>query len=447
MLKKDQYPRVLIVLMTKVKADAPCNLEIRTQFGDWPQEGLAQIHGSAETQGHGEFCGHYYRLQACDRFLGGLFRHLRGGVMEMVAMDEVNADAESRRTGPLWRWARVLKKRLGDWLIGSGLWELIFRVRLSEPMLQFVEAFKPDLIYCQGYSLGFVTLPLLIARRFSIPICFQTTDDWPSYTYRGFPMGWILRRHARQLVAEAKVRMALGEKMRQSYEKRYQRPFLVTYHADRFERFAAKLPEGGSPARSITYTGHLALRRYEAVNDLLQAVRSLDSSGPPLEIRVYCSGIPKELPEVLRNADEVKFLPLPSHDALPAVLAEADILFLPESFSVDPAMLDLSLSSKCHLYMMSGRPVLAYGPPYSGTIDYARREGWAVVVAERSAALLRVALQKLLADPQYKSRLLRQSSAVARRNHELLSSRDAFRHALISICTGADDAQRERMLS
>lgn len=34
--------------------------------------------------------------------------------------------------------------------------------------------------------------------------------------------------------------------------------------------------------------------------------------------------------------------------------------------------------------MMSNRPVLVYGPSYSGTVDYADRDGWGLVVSERN---------------------------------------------------------------
>ena len=93
---KDQYPRLLMVLMTKVKAEDLRNLLIRAQFGDWPKDRLAQIHGAGDPAGHGEFCGHYYRLQTCDRFLGSLFRRLRNRVSKMVAEDPVSGQAKAR---------------------------------------------------------------------------------------------------------------------------------------------------------------------------------------------------------------------------------------------------------------------------------------------------------------------------------------------------------------
>ena len=431
MLKKDQYPRVLMVLMTKVKVEDPGNLLIRAQFGEWPKDCLAQIHATAETPGRGEFCGSNYRLQACDRFLGELFQRLRGGVFEMVTMDAVEGHAKVPSSDLLGRWTKLIKKRLGDWLVDSGWWEVIFHVRLSQSMVQFVEAFKPDLIYCQGYSLGFATLPLLIGRRFKLPICFQTTDDWVSYTYRGFLMGWLLRRRARQLVIESSVRMAFGEKMQRKYASRYGVNFEATYHLDDPSRFSEDSGVDGKPIQ-IVYTGSIGLRRYEAIQDLLGVARKLEGRIRPTQIVIYCSGLPKDTPLELLNAPEVKFLPLPTHDELPRILASATVLFLPESFNVAQELIEYAISSKAHLYMMSGRPVLVYGPAYSGTVEYAMREGWGLVVDERSAAKLKDALTEILVGNERMQQLRRSADACIRRHHDLARGRERFRELVSS---------------
>jgi glycosyltransferase involved in cell wall biosynthesis len=426
MATKAQYPRVLIILMVKVKAEDPVNLLIRSQFGDWPKECLAQIHATGDPPGHGEFCGRYYRLQPQDRFLGGLFRRLRDGVFEMVAMDAVKGQAKASPVGRLGRWAKLIKKRLGDWLIGSGLWEVIFHVRLSEPMSRFVDEFKPDLIYCQGYSLGFATLPLLISKRFKIPICFQTTDDWPSTTYARSPVGWLLRRRACELIHRAKVRLAFGEKMQREYLCRYGVPFEVTHHLDNSSRFPPVSDLGNKPY-TIVYTGGLGHRRYEAIQDLLVAVREVPVLAKNVEIVAYTNGTPKDMPVELLQAPEVKFAPLPTHDQLPAVLAKATILLLPESFNAVRQAIEFSLSTKAHLFMMSGRPILVYGPPYSGTVDYAAREGWGLVVAERNVAKLKNALVEILTGGEPVQRLRRNACACIKRNHELAAGRGHFR--------------------
>lgn len=427
---KVQYPRVLMVLMTKVKADDPVNLLIRTQFGDWPKEHLAQIHSNGETSGNGEFCRSYYSLQACDRFLGVLFRRLRGDVMEMVAADPVVMLRKDKPAGVLRGWTKSIKKRWGDWLIDSGLWELIFHVRLSKRMEQFVERFKPDLIYCQGYSLGFATLPLLIAKRFGIPICFQTTDDWPHAIYSHSPVGWLLRRRADELIKFAKIRLAFGQKMQKEYERRYCTPFETTYHLDDPKRFPSHT-EDSSKIFKIIYTGGLGHRRFEAIQDLLVAIRQIPELAGCVEIIIHSSGIPKEMPTGLLQSREVIIVPLPTHEQLPAILAQAALLFLPESFNADRQAIEYSISTKAHLYMMSGRPILVYGPAFSGTVEYALREEWGLVVAERSGAKLKEALAELLVGSERIYQLKQNANSCVSRHHDLAVGRDRFRNLMV----------------
>lgn len=440
----DNHPRVLLVFMPKVMADDPANLIIRMQFAGWPTEKLAQIH-SSDTPGRGEFCGRYHRLGAADRFLGGLFLRLRSQVSGMVSMQAVapSAPATSAASGPLRRWSQGLGRRLGQFLIDSGLWELVFPLRLSAEMERFVRDFRPEVIYCSGYSLGFATLPLRISRRFGVPICFQTLEDWPGYTYARSPVGLLVRRAANRLVRAASLRLAFGQKMKAVFERRYGVPFHVTYHLDDLRRFdaALALPTPPSPVRRVVFTGSLVLQRHECIADLLQAVRLLARDGIRVEVAVHCTGIPREMPEEVRSAPEVRFLPLPGHDDLPAVLRGADVLFLPESFSVDEARLGLAISTKCHLYMMAGRPILVYGPEYGGTMAYAREGGWGLLVEERDPLRLAAGLRTLLAGGPAVEALHERARACFMKNHDQSAARERFeRWMRESVVAGAEGA-------
>ncbi len=438
MVQISYYPRVLIVMMSKIKAADPCNLLIRMQFGEWPKNNLAQIHASADPDGQGEFCGQYYRLQCSDRYFGALFHRMRAGVFDMVVMNTVQEHDSARSNNRFRKVFDFINKRFGDWLIRYGLWEMIFRVRLSTQIEKFVKEFKPDIIYCQGYSLGFISLPMLIAQRFKIPICYQTTDDWPSYTCKGFPMSWFLRRSTQQLISKASLRMAFGEKMQRLYESRYGEDFDVTYHLDDPQRFLVNYDVKtdlafDSKQYRIVYTGSLALRRYEALQDLLVAVRLLLNINLKIQIDVYCSGLPKDLPKELLDASEVVFLPLPSHDNLPRILSTASILFLPESFSVAPELIEYAISSKAHLYMLSGKPILVYGPPCSGTVDYAKTAGWGCVITERSTLMLRDIIVEMFMEEEWIQQLRANAEKCIHRHHDLYTGQQHFHRRLSSV--------------
>lgn len=424
------YPRVLIVLMTKIRAEDPGNLLIRTQFGLWPRECLAQIHATADSGGRGDFCGHYYRIQRKDRCLGRLFERLRAGVFGMVAMQTARGTEGARPARRPARWWAVAQKRVGDWLVNSGFWEILFRLRLSADVEKFVERFKPDAIYCQGYSLGFATLPLLISRRFRIPICFQTTDDWPRSLYRLSPVGVALRRRARDLIQASRVRFAFGEKMRETFERRYGVPFEVSYHLDDPGRFpAAARPTNLVP--TIVYVGSLGHRRYEAILDLSAAVSALAPRLGQIRIRVLCDGIPRDAPADLRKAPHLDFQPMPAHDDLPGILAGTNVLFLPESFTEHRAAIELSISTKAHLYMASRRPIIVYGPAYSGVVTYAASEGWGIVVTSRDRAQLMAGLEQALSATAQVQQCVARAQACFHRNHDLAGGRNRFRQMLV----------------
>jgi glycosyltransferase involved in cell wall biosynthesis len=344
------------------------------------------------------------------------------------------------------RWAGRLRRWLGERIVATGLWEVLFPVRPSRRLLEFVEEFRPDVIYCTGYSLAFATLPVLLARKFGLPICFQTTEDWPLYTYAGSPVGILVRRQAARLVRASALRLAFGRKMKEEFEARYGVPFQETWHLDDAGRFGPPGPEPSGPVRRVVFTGSMVLNRHEPVEDMLAAIRVLRREGLAVELDVYCTGVPRELGAEVRGAPEVRFLPLPPHDGLGPVLRGADVLFLPEAFSVGADRLGLAISTKCHLYMMAGRPVLAYGPAHAGTMEYARKDGWALVVEERSVDRLAGALRTLLLDPAARARLTHQAGLCFIRNHDAGSARERFERSMAALATRrAGNTQRERI--
>jgi glycosyltransferase involved in cell wall biosynthesis len=421
------YPRVLIIHISKVKADDGSNLLIRTQFGAWPKEKLAQVHAEVDSKGYGDFCGQYYRLQKNDRFMGSVFYRMRQQVYSMVELVE---NVETKISNYEY-FARYIKKRLGNYIINTGLWEVIFKVRLSDDLIKFIIDFNPDIIYCQGYSLGFTTLPLKISNRFNVPICFQTTDDWPNQMYRFSPVGWLLRRRSRELINAAKVRLAFGEKMTHEYDIRYGVPFNISYHLDEKDRFLIKENESRNKIK-IIYTGGLGHCRYEAIADLLNAVQHMPTLRDKVEIIIYTAGIPKDMPKRLLTSSIIKIEPLPSHNNLPAVLSEADILLLPESFNEDRKAIEYSISTKAHLYMMSQKPILVYGPPYSGTVNYAMNNGWGFVVNERSKKKLIEELMNIYNEEKRNQKLHHARECIIN-NHDLVEGRKKIYELLMSI--------------
>ncbi len=415
------YPRVLLVHMTRVYQHDGVNLLIRSLFGEWPRENLAQIF-TGRVSGNGDFCGQYFEIGHQERRLGRLFYALKP-----KAMSAVVGSSTAQKVGKPASWQKW-KANLVSNFIASGYWDLLFSIYASNPLIEFVRNFKPDIIYTQGYSLSFTALALDLARRFKIPICYFPMDDWHSSLFAGSLVHRRVEALATELAQSAALRFALGPKMTETLTARYGIPFESLYHADDPKRFysSERVKKSSEDTLVIGYVGSLYLGRSATFQDLFEACVLLKR---PFRIDIYCENIPPETPAKLLHSPQVNFLALPDHNSLPKTLANCDVLFIPESFETKykPAI-ELSLSTKSHLYMFSQRPILIYAPPWSGTVDYAKRSGWGIVVdREGSDALaegLRVATSDQ-ADP-----IVAQAYHVAMLNHNLDAMRATIRQRI-----------------
>jgi len=425
------YRRVLLVMTTKVKQDDTSNLQIRALFSQWPKEQLAQIY-SGDGGGIGDFCGTYYQLGPQDRVFGRIFDRLKPSAMELIIPATVSD--ENMSIHPLSALKVGIRKLAEVVIVQSGIWELLFHIRISPAMDQFIRDFQPEVIYCQGYSIGFAILPVLLARQYQLPLCFHTTDDWPECLYRYSPVHLIVKRCAWQLIKQANLHLSFGAKMTQVYQQRYRVPFHQIDHLDDWERFRvpAWYPDD-DPTPRIIYSGSILSGRHESLVDLVKAVRHLHTEIGPLRIDVYCSGLPHNLDPLLREAPEVHFYQLPKHDQLPAIYAGAAIIFIAESFHSHWYNNWLSVSSKCHLAMMSQRPTIVYAPVWNGSVDYALREGWAYGITERDVNTLKEAIRQLLTQPDITQQYIEKTEPVVRRYHDLHTIRQQFAQMITNL--------------
>ena len=76
---------------------------------------------------------------------------------------------------------------------------------------------------------------------------------------------------------------------------------------------------------------------------------------------------------------------------------------------------------------MSGRPILVYGPSYSGTVEYAISEDWGIVVSERSVEKLITALRVIITDTDRMQKIENNAKACIRNNHDLARGLVRFR--------------------
>ena len=432
-----KYPRVLIVTLGRINAADTDNngLLLRNLFGAWPKENLAQIYSSGDNGDIG-FFGQYYQLGPPERRLGRLFYRMKTEAHSIK--DSSYANMAAKQSGTITARKSVIKQ----YIIDTGIYELIFRPRLSPNMLSWVNDFQPDIIFAQGYNLTFTWLPVMIKKKIDARLAFLTTDDWPTYLYSGqlgvqTTFKWIVRpvvnKATKYLLLYADVPFAFGQPMADEYTKRYKKNFIALSHADDPSRFeeTATLRSHPSDIFTILAMGNFNEFRWPLLLDVNECCRLLNAQVIKARVAVLSAGIDPEGEYKLRKAEYIDIFQDPGHDRLPSYLKGADLLLLAEGFEAGfVSAIRFSVSSKSHLFMFSRRPILVYGHHDTGVIKYADAYNWGYTVKNRNVNELCKVITMILHNKDKNKKMIENAIKVAETFHVSQSNQLKFITAL-----------------
>ena len=438
---KSIYPRILVISLGRINLSDTYNngLFLRNLFGfDFPRENLAQIYSSGDNRDQG-FFSRYYCLTQNDRFLGSIFYRIKAKkVTDLESISNI-VNSKNQSSNKL---LTSLKRKITSLIVDTGLYELFFRPKLSAKMLAWVDEFNPDIILAQGYNLTFTWLPLMLKRATGKPLAVLTTDDWPKYLYAGtlgessifkFLVRPIVKKAAADFFKFSDVHFAFGHPMATEYSNRYKKQFSVLNHSDNPDRFNTNSLHKfnyGTGIKSIVVTGNLNKFRWPLLIDANEACKKLNLLGYNIKIFVLLSTIDPEGLESLKNLEHVEIKSDPGNDNLPAYLKGADILLLAEGFDEKfVSAIELSISSKAHLFMFSKRPIIVYAAEKTGVAQYAITHKWAEVIKDRSPDQLAASIKNLL-DGESASEITKKATEVALKHHTHASNQSIFLEAL-----------------
>lgn len=417
-------PRVLVVTSNNFNLQGGGGITLTNLFRGWPPDRLANIHEDATAPDH-TVCSNFFRLTRQEvrwAWPLSLLERSISGASEADGANALGVQPEGRS------W----KRRLA----GDGVPR---EVRISPALASWIDQFAPQLVYGFLGSMAQNHLTRLIVERWRLPLAIHIMDDWPNVIYTEGLFAPLLRRRVlrefRALLDRAAVRMVISGAMAEEYTRRYHYPFAPFQNAlDMKEWSLVSRQRWDVEGRVIVrYVGSIvAEAQREALRDMCGAVAELRAEGVDITLSVHA---PAAQTAVLRDwgfPEDVLRLGAPAAASdVPRLLAEADILVLPFNFDESSRQyMRFSMPTKVPAYMISGSPVLVYGPPDLATVAYAARAGWGYTVTERGGTALRSALRKLADDVTVRGQLGRRAIDLARRNHDAVSVTLAFRNAL-----------------
>jgi glycosyltransferase involved in cell wall biosynthesis len=352
-----------------------------------------------------------------DRFVGAIsgawltatyyFRGVSKGYRPAEAADLVRAMA-GRAKANLARRAMRRATRVFD-----DAADVLLRVRpLRDQVLKVAQEENAEVILGTSGEPTFLVASYLAAKT-SQRLFYVFLFDIFAENGLSQPKRVLARRMEEEIVKYAAKVFVLNQRASDYYEAKYGiRPIVVPNPAP----VAAELPDTPKPRTEpvIVYTGAVYFAQQDALQNLVQALKLV----PGTSLRIFTGASDRQLRRYGLMSEQVSLHFAPEKD-IPAVQAQADILFLPLAFkSIAPLVIETALPAKTPEYMASGIPILVHAPATTYLAEYARQEGWGLVVDVNEPEPLASAITALSTDISLRRKLAVRAYEVARKSHD-----------------------------
>lgn len=413
---KNNFPKILVVVSDRINLNDNSNngLLLRNLFFGWPKNKVLQIYNDGNNGDIG-FFDNYYKLSNNDRYFGSFFQQLKNRFKQklIVRNDKIYTNTSSN-----------------SFIINSGFYELFFQPRLSKELKNVINEFNPDIIFYQGYLLSNLILVKKIQNFVKKPLAFFTTDDWPKYKFNEGSLflkcvslipRLTLNYNFKYLLKRTNFNFSFGYLMTREYTKRYNKKFIELNHSDDYYRF--ENTEGKrifqSDVLTVVTTGTFSYERWPLVILFSKACSNLEKFGFNIKIVIFSNSIENEGLIELKKYSNIVILDDPGNDLLPAYLKAADLLLLPETLDSKIAKtIELSISSKSHLFMFSRVPIIVFSNDRTGVAEYAKRLNWAKVINTPDINQIADVIKEILLDKNMANNMVDVAFEVACKLHD-----------------------------
>ena len=433
MATPETFPRVLFITSHAFNHSNGGGVTFSNLFSDWPKERLATVHNDFIPP-ENNVCEHYYKLGTGELRKWGLFRLLQRDPLAAVEINHPELELLSERS----LVSGNLFTRLRSVFFGEN--EIPETAVVSTELEEWIEEFKPQVIYTILGSNGLMDLIEQIRCRFNLPLVVHIMDDWRMVNHtKGLfaPLRrWKMQRQLAHFISVADCCLGISDAMCNVYGAEYGRVF-KTFHngidtdADALNPVHRKSSE--EPFR-IFYAGAiLPFAQLQSIIDVCEAVADLNLQGLSVRFDIFCPPAMINLyNEKLRTCDAINLQPtLISRDDYSSAMSAADLLLLPVNFSEETIrFIRYSMPTKVPEMMQSGVPILVYGPSEVAQVNYALENGWGYTVTEKSIEKIATAIKKLSADSSLRSELVCKSRLLASEHHDIKTLRTQFQSAL-----------------
>jgi glycosyltransferase involved in cell wall biosynthesis len=318
-----------------------------------------------------------------------------------------------------------------------GIYNLLYRLKITHDFKEWVTTFDPDIIYSQLSTLELIRFVTEIHEQFNKPVALHIMDDWPNAIHAPelFFSYWnkVIDREFRKLLDKSSILMSICDSMSEEYKIRYNKEFIPFHNPIDIGNWLPFSKNDWTLKNKFTilYAGRIGRGIKNSIHDLSRAVNNFSKGNDNIVFEILTNNF-AEIEKLVELNNHVKWLKPIEYTELPRKFSSADLLILPEDFdSASIEFLKYSIQTKVPEYMISGTPIMVYADKRTALAKYAIKDGWAYLVAENNEALLTRALEEIYSNITLRKKLAEIAKNVAVKNEDGKIVRENFRKKLL----------------
>jgi glycosyltransferase involved in cell wall biosynthesis len=433
---KDIHPKVLIIGET-FHNDTGGGITISNLFSEWPAGKLAVI--TLNDKNDYKICNNYYRIGIDEKNIPRIFRLL----LKIRNSDEINVSEKNTHSpGSLNGVGQSHLKIMILRIVGSlshfiGLHHKLHSISVSERLLNWINTFKPEIVYFQPNSLPLVLFVKQLHQKIKIPIALHIVDDYvktknkPGLFYYHYERR--IKHEYNEIVKRSKIHFSICKEMSKEYNTRFNKEFIPVHNPIIKEKWLPYFHNNfeQNSTYCIVYAGRIGIANVEAIIILVDVIDQLCNEGVSIEFDIYSIDEDRKLLRSIKSKRGSHFKSFISHNKLPKIISKYDFLYLPLSTNRKSLRYTrLSMPTKVAEYMISGKPVIVFSSPATALYKYATTEKWATVVDNKEK--LKIGIRNLINSKELREKYGKTAQKLALDNHEIKVVTKKFTDALLS---------------
>jgi glycosyltransferase involved in cell wall biosynthesis len=451
------FPKVLIIGETLHKKTGS-GITLFNFFAEWPKDQIAVLTGANIWESDVSLCYKYYLWKTenmiLPKFLKRLFFKQKNISLEgCVSVQDIlkrqdnknniqpfNAKGSNDINNDILKSLLIKIKLIYRFLIKIiGLSPLTQKIVITESLGQWINSYKPDVMYTFLNHYEQFQLVLDLHKKHGIPYVVHPMDDhiklMPPKSLLFYYWKYKMNSKFEILIKNASVRLSICDYMSHIYKRKYKFDF-HGYHnpidADNWLQFS-KTNWKINGAFKILYAGRYGFDNAELLHSLAQIVEELNKEGFNIKLDLRFGILSdKSLSEAFLKYEHSEIKDYVPHNEIKTVLPKYDLLFLPLGFDKKTRKIySVSMSTKIPEYMISGTPIIVNAPENTAYFQYAQQDKWGYLLPTDNPIDLKNSLLKLIKNEQLRETLGKKAKIVAKNNHDAKKVRNDLRMEFI----------------